>query len=75
VPDRAEGHPIGTIQQAARFRVETIKCRGVESENIMIELALVPMFAAVGYSLLYLLLGGGLGGAVLIFIVAKALGK
>ena len=34
-----------------------------------------PMFAAVGYSILYLLLGGGLGGAVLIFIVAKALGK
>jgi len=28
--------------------------------------------AAVGYSLLYLLLGGGFGGAVLIFIVAGA---
>ena len=33
------------------------------------------MFAAVGYSLIYLLLGGGLGGAVLIFIVEKMLGK
>jgi hypothetical protein len=33
------------------------------------------MFAAAGYSLLYLLLGGGFGGAVLIFIVAKMLGK
>jgi len=31
--------------------------------------------AAVGYSILYMLLGGGLGGAVLIFIVAKMLGK
>ena len=31
--------------------------------------------AAVGYSLIYLLFGGGLGGAVLIFIVAKMLGK
>lgn len=31
--------------------------------------------AAAGYSLLYLILGGGLGGAVLIFIVAKMLGK
>jgi hypothetical protein len=29
---------------------------------------------AIGYSLLYLLLGGGLGGAILIFIVAKLLG-
>lgn len=35
----------------------------------------IPVFAAAGYSLLYLLLGGGLGGAVLIFVVAKMLGK
>ena len=33
------------------------------------------MFAAAGYSLIYLLLGGGLGGALLIFIIAKVLGK
>jgi hypothetical protein len=33
------------------------------------------LFAAAGYSLLYLLLGGGLGGAILIFIVAKMLGQ
>jgi hypothetical protein len=33
------------------------------------------MIAAAGYSLVYLLAGGGLGGAVLIFIVAKMLGK
>jgi hypothetical protein len=31
--------------------------------------------AAIGFSLLYLLLGGGFGGAILIFIVAKMLGK
>jgi hypothetical protein len=42
----------------------------------MIMLAfMTPMFAAVGYSIIYLLLGGGLGGAVLIFIVAKMFGK
>jgi hypothetical protein len=36
---------------------------------------LPPLFvAAAGYSLIYLLFGGGLGGAVLIFIVAKMLG-
>ena len=35
----------------------------------------VPMFAAAGYAFLYLLLGGGLGGALLIFIFAKMLGK
>ena len=38
-------------------------------------LAFVPIFAAAGYSLIYLLLGGGLGGAILIFLVAKMLGK
>jgi hypothetical protein len=41
----------------------------------MIAIALLPMFAAVGYSLVYLLAGGGFGGAVLIFIVAKMFGK
>jgi hypothetical protein len=38
-------------------------------------IAVIPMFGAVGFSLLYLLLGGGLGGAILIFIIAKMLGR
>jgi len=38
-------------------------------------IAFVPFFAAAGYSLIYLLFGGGLGGAILIFIIAKMLGK
>jgi hypothetical protein len=33
------------------------------------------IIAAIGYSLIYLLLGGGLGGAFLIFVVAKLFGK
>jgi hypothetical protein len=41
----------------------------------MIALLIQPMLAAAGYSLLYLLFGGGIGGAILIFIVAKMLGK
>jgi hypothetical protein len=41
----------------------------------MLTLVAAPMFAAAGYSLLYLLLGGGLGGAILIFFLAKMLGK
>ncbi len=36
---------------------------------------IASMFAAAGYSIIYLLLGGGLGGAFLIFIIAKMLGK
>jgi hypothetical protein len=39
-------------------------------------IAQVPvLFAAAQYSLLYLLLGGGFFGAVVIYFVAKALGK
>ena len=38
-------------------------------------LAEIQALAAAGYSLVWLLAGGGLGGAVLIFIVAKLLGK
>ena len=42
----------------------------------MIELALItPMFAAAGFSLIYLLGGGGFFGAVMIFIIAKMFGK
>ena len=37
----------------------------------MIALILPPMFAAAGYSLIYLLGGGGLVGAIVIFVVAK----
>jgi hypothetical protein len=33
------------------------------------------IFAAAGYSLIYLLLGGGLFGAAVIFVVAKMLGQ
>lgn len=33
------------------------------------------MHAAAQYSLIYMLFGGGLGGAILIFIVAKMLGR
>jgi hypothetical protein len=35
----------------------------------------MPPLAAIGYSLVYLLAGGGLGGAFLIFVVAKMLGR
>jgi hypothetical protein len=35
----------------------------------------VPVVAAAGYSLVYLLAGGGIFGAIVIFFVAKALGK
>lgn len=45
-------------------------------ENTMETLAFTALpMAAAGYSLVYLLAGGGVGGAIIIFIVAKMLGK
>jgi hypothetical protein len=41
----------------------------------MFALILHPMLAAVGYSLIYLLGGGGLIGAIVIFFIAKMFGK
>ena len=41
----------------------------------MIAMIIQPIVAAVGYSILYLLFGGGIGGAVVIFFIAKMFGK
>jgi hypothetical protein len=41
----------------------------------MIALIITPIFAAAGWSLMYLIFGGGIGGAVLIFIALKMLKK
>jgi hypothetical protein len=41
----------------------------------MIALLITPMFAAAGYSLIYLLGGGGLFGVGVVFIAAKMLGR
>jgi hypothetical protein len=35
----------------------------------------MPVFAAAGYSLVYLLAGGGIGGAIVIFVIAKMFGR
>ena len=35
----------------------------------------IQIVGAIGYSLLYLVLGGGFGGAILIFILAKMFGN
>ena len=41
----------------------------------MIALIFPHMLAAIGYSLIYLLGGGGLFGAFVIFVIAKMFGK
>jgi hypothetical protein len=41
---------------------------------LILALSALPM-AAIGYSILYLLLGGGFFGALVIFVIAKMLGQ
>ena len=41
----------------------------------MTALIILPIFAAAGYSLMYLLGGGGLFGAIVIFFIAKMFGR
>ena len=36
---------------------------------------MVPVISAIGYSLVYLLAGGGVFGAFVIFVIAKMLGQ
>jgi hypothetical protein len=38
-------------------------------------MTLIHPIAAIGYSIIYLLLGGGLGGALIIFLIAKMFRK
>jgi hypothetical protein len=48
----------------------------IHKENAMLELATITMpVAAAGWAFLYYLCGGGIGGALLIFIGLKAIGK
>jgi len=52
---------------------------GIESNlqprDTMMTLALILPVAAAGWAFLYWLCGGGLGGAFVIFVVLKLLGK
>jgi hypothetical protein len=42
---------------------------------MVLELALMIPAAAAGWAFLYYILGGGLGGALVIFLVLKMIGK
>ena len=48
-------------------------CRCLVCPAMLLALSFPILLAALGFALIYLLLGGGLGGAVLVFIVAKIL--
>jgi hypothetical protein len=47
----------------------------LSGDEMLPVIAAAPPVMAIGYSLLYLLFGGGFGGAVIIFIIAKMLRK
>jgi hypothetical protein len=43
--------------------------------HVEVLLHTTPVFAAIGYSIVYMLAGGGVFGAFVIFVVAKMLGR
>jgi hypothetical protein len=61
-------HPVGAI---VPHRKETI----MFDPTLFHSMAASMPLAAAGWALLYLLFGGGLGGAFLLFIVLKMFGK
>jgi hypothetical protein len=65
--------PLGT--KPATFQSRKLYRETVTLKELPMELVLfTPLFAAAGWSLIYLLMGGGLVGAVIIFFVLKAVG-
>jgi hypothetical protein len=80
-PDsRSAGSPISPVLAFAVYPLLCLlpsrqKCHAVLLEESMFPVAELYMVAAAGYSLVYLLGGGGIFGAIVIFIIAKMMGK
>jgi hypothetical protein len=58
---------------ARKLRLKTTFEEGDHTVETLLQVT--PAFAAIGYSLVYLLAGGGVFGAFVIFVVAKMLGR
>ncbi len=62
-------------REATRMRWQDGKLIAWHRHMILEAITSAPPLLAAGWSLLYLLFGGGFGGAVLIFFVLKMLGR
>lgn len=62
---KPEGLPSRTMRKRSLSKTPT-------TMNLVLDL---PPIAAIGYSIVYMLFGGGLFGAGVIFVIAKMLGK
>ncbi len=54
---------------------ENLMSWSVKGIQIGINMTMEMPIAAVGYALIFMMFGGGIGGAILIFFIAKILGK
>jgi uncharacterized membrane-anchored protein YitT (DUF2179 family) len=73
-PYRPSGSP-PIVRDIKKRKLSTKEKQNTEENQNMIALLISPMFAAAGYSLIYILGGGGLFGAIVIFFIAKMFGK
>ena len=71
--DLAVEHP--TLIPALKSNISRIQQNANEDTSMETLLQMTPVVAAAGYSLVYLLAGGGVFGAFVIFVVAKMLGR
>jgi hypothetical protein len=70
------GTPLASLDAnlgARNLRLKTSSEEGDHTVETLLQVT--PAFAAIGYSLVYLLAGGGVFGAFVIFVVAKMLGR
>jgi hypothetical protein len=70
------GTPLASVDGnigARNLRLKTTSEEGDHTVETLLQVT--PAFAAIGYSLVYLLAGGGVFGAFVIFVVAKMLGR
>ena len=70
------GTPLASVNAnlgARNLRLKTTSEEGDHKVETLLQVT--PAFAAIGYSLVYLLAGGGVFGAFVIFVVAKMLGR
>jgi ethanolamine utilization microcompartment shell protein EutL len=72
----ASGTPLAFLvgrPAAPNLRLKTTLKSGDHTVETLLQVT--PAFAAIGYSIVYLLAGGGVFGAFVIFVVAKMLGR
>lgn len=69
------GHILCKLRNSSEIHVPDKRNLMLEPTFLHTTVTTLPVVAAIGYSLIYMLFGGGVFGAIVIFVVAKMFGK